>query len=186
MRFYKLILLALLASFCAGCMQMYGNIPNYESFYYDDWYGYFSSEIKWLRNNEVYQFSIGYDRPSVGQRQGYTLPDDQVPVLPDFIRVEVEGVSFTLNELTPELASKIAFLGPRKAGFLEYGDSISYMAKELDFKFYNGKLVHLHHYGTNVVFKNTRTGESGRFPMSVRKMKSIFGKPSRTKKKVVL
>jgi len=112
MRFCKIILLALSACLYAGCMQMYGNIPNYESFYYDDWYGYFSSEIKWLRNNEVYQFSIGYDRPDVGLRQGFHLPDDQIPVFPDFIRVDVEGISFTLDELTPEMASEISFLGP--------------------------------------------------------------------------
>jgi len=181
----KSAVLTLVFSICSGCMCMYAHMPNYATYYYDDWYGYFSSRIKWLRNDEVYQFSIGYERPSSGRRQGYDLPPDEIPIFPDFIKVDVERVSFTLDALTPELADKISLDEPYKAGFFHYGDSVYYMAKELDVTFCNGRPVYFFCGGTNVVFRNIRTGESGSLPMSVRKMKAIFGSPSRMEKKVV-
>ncbi|QHI68702.1 hypothetical protein [Tichowtungia aerotolerans] len=184
MKLWPSVVLLLCLSVVAGCM--YASIPNYASHYYDDWYGEFHSEIRYLRSDEVYQFQVGYEDPSSGKLSGFQLPEDQIPILPRFIQVNVEGIEFDLHELTPEMISSVSFLGPRKAGFFKYGDSVSYMTKGLTVHFYNDKPVYFHFNGTDIVFRNTQTGESGSLPMSVRKMKSIFGTPSRTKKEVVL
>lgn len=162
------------------------SIPNYESYYYDDWFGEFHSKIQYAGNDNVYQFSIGFEDPKSGSLQGFKLSETEFPTFPSFIQMEIGDAILKIDELTPDLVSKNSFSGPHKTGFFNYGDSVIYMNHSVTIHFHDGKPVYLYCNGTNVVFRNIKTGNSGRLPMSVRKMKSIFGKPTRTNKDIVL
>ena len=155
------------------------------SYYYDSWYGEVTSEIRYLGRDVVDRVRVGVPRPRYATINGFVLPDDQLPVFPDFIEIRVGELRVKLDELTPDTLRSIALYESKKSYF-KSGDTSYFMLPNLEIYFVGDVPVCLNCWSENVVFVNLKTGEKSSLPMSVREMKRLFGKPDRVKKRTAL
>ena len=157
------------------------------SYYYDAWYGEVSSEIRYFGQDAVDVVEVGFESPSNSELWGFVLPENRLPVLPEFLTVKIGEETFALNELSLEIAQRLAGNTGHKAGYFEWGDSrVFYIMKGFNLVFCGETLVYFRCTQEGAVFTNVNNGESGSLPMSVRKMKKVFGESDRIKKWSVL
>jgi len=157
------------------------------SYYYDAWYGEVTSEIRYLGRDVIDVVEIGFESQSNAELWGFVLPENKLPILPDFLTVKIGEETFALNELSLEVAQKISGNSGHKRGYFEWGDSkVFYIMKGFNLIFYGDTLVYFRCTQDGAIFTNSNNGESGALPLSVGKMKKIFGEPNRIKKWSVL
>lgn len=156
------------------------------SYYYDSWYGEVTSEIRYFGRDVVDRIEFGFEDVKSASRSDAVLPVDKMPVMTDFLKVEVDGLSFVLKDLSREVVEQKTGNSGHKVGYFEWGDSRVFYTRGMKVIFYGDCLVHFQCDTEGATFTNVKTGESALLPMTVSQMKKIFGEPDRIKKWTVL
>lgn len=156
------------------------------SYYYDLCFGEITSEIRCLGRDVIDRVEFGFENAKSASRGDVALPADKIPVMSDFLNVEVDGLSFILKDLSRKMVEQKAGNSGHKAGYFEWGDSTKFYTRGMTVIFYGDRLVYFLFDSEGAKFSNVRTGKSASLPMTVGQMKKMFGEPDRTKKWSVL